>query len=174
MRDIVFVIVKDDVFDNHGFIDVFCFGYVILSVIMFTGICFPGFGIYSAIMVCLSIICHVKSPFIVTSGPVDQSLQSSGLQVTVTILCGLFPKATPCRVKEIPRISLSQTSSAQTRGPQPTRLAVIRHDGHLIRALPLPMANPIFWGSAPAMPSLVSSGATLPRRRLSLVPSPSK
>ena len=74
----------------------------------------------------------------------------------------------------------SYQKTALFRGT-PVRSAVIRHDRHLIRALPLPMANPIsiglrpkampyliFWGSAPAMPSPVSSGVTLPGDALRL------
>ena len=63
----------------------------------------------------------------------------------------------------------SYQKTALFRGT-PMRSAVIRHDRHLIRALPLPMANPIFWGSAPAMPSPFSSWSYAPQAK----PSPCK
>ena len=74
---------------------------------------------------------------------------------------GYFLKRHLVASRKYPVLVCRRHSSAQTRGPQPTRLAVIRHDRHLIRALPLPIANSIFRGSAPAMPSPVSSGATV-------------
>ena len=93
VRTVVRVIMDYNVLSDHIRMNIICMTYIKGPVIVVSVIHGACFSTESAVVICLS-ICH-----------------------SYFLSC----VASPCRVKEIPRIGLSRTTNP---GPQPTRLAV--------------------------------------------------